>query len=312
MADQTPKWHYVADVVIKSLALLGAMFAYTTLSKPTAEVQNLSTKIDTALKEQTKEFDLKLKESESRRSVATAGLAEIELQRSTEPLLSVKPVIDETPSYYDVRGLQFQAQFTNVGLHDLVISRIDMEVFNGRIKNEAGEIIERAQKIAQCLEVLAQKPTSDEDKIRQEEVRKALGELRKNCPHGRVFQIGPESKDIEWNRLDDLYESRLTNLTLRPQQIAFEKFDYLLTQSLALHYGWTRLVLTVNRGEETAQTFAFVVPMRYPPTLTPGEYKFASYAVCQPSIEERGETFRWAPDASLIPRAVTPNDGAPK
>jgi hypothetical protein len=275
MNEQNPRWYLISDLMVKCIALAGGVIMFIMVTRPAADVELARQKL--------------------------------EVEKKSKPLLHFKPIIEKALPYKDVRSIHFETELSNVGLTDVRLKRLEVEVYDGILKKDAVDKVVRTQEISDCLDVI-RSPTSTEEQRKLAAARFEV--LGKKCPHGCLFGVSANSKDVEWKCIDELTETRLTNTLIRPEQCISETFEYVLTESLFLHYSWLRFEVTVNRGEDDEIHFSFVVPMRNPPVgLTDKktiEVLPTTLHVTRPSAEWE----RWTPDHSLMP--MVPEKEPPK
>jgi hypothetical protein len=315
--DQPPHWYLLTDLIIKCLAILGSVYLFIAVTKPTADV------------------DLRLKQHETTKSQATSITAIVEANKSIEPLLSIKPIIEQTSSDKDVRGLHIETQLSNVGLIDIVLKRIEIEAYEGKVSTEVYDVINRTQKIheyvetrgiqrivppsdnqtktisqrwADSLKFMKQDYMSGFDKTKEEKQGLEDGiKLIEKPPPGQLFLISEKSKDITWSHLDRVKDIRPLQFILRPNQSASEHFHYILTENLEPHYGWLRFVIKVNPGEITSQRFEFIIPTGDTPRNSFWNAHPVSYLppASRPGIDEISNPE--SPVGFLIPRGQEPS-----
>lgn len=311
MSGETPEWvhksearrgwTWIISVIVGSVALFS--FADCRLKRSEAlknEFEAQLTKIQTQVQEQTAPLDLRIRQLEAergpyetRKAAAEAEIAETESEKVLKPVLMVTPAVELTRPYKDVSQIQCKLQFENVGKVDVALRRVEIEVHHAIVTEKMREEIDRTQRIADRLDVLDRPVGSEEERAQREA---EIQELRKKCPHGQLFAVSPASEDVTWERVERLCESRDMDATLRPDQSVFDQFNYVLTESLRLHYSWFRLVIVAYLDDGSSQRLGFVIPTRDLSPYRPG------YTVCTPMTEEVGPTvYQWHPGVPLAP-----------
>jgi len=306
MSEQVPRWFHKSEAwrgwVQTGGMLLVAVLLFAAVDWRLKSSEALKNEVETTVISQIAPFDLRIRELEAdraqhdlRRIASEATLAEAESTKVLKPILVVKPVVQLAPDYKNVSEIRCELEFRNVGVVDASIRNVAVEVYRAIVTDEVSDVIERTQKIADCLEVLDRAPVGVEEKDLRDRTLKEFNELRKQCPHAQLFSVSEKSQDVTWEHIERLSESRAFDLTLRSGQAVLEQVTYVLTQSLQLHRSWFRLAIIVDLEDGSSQAFSFLIPTRRPPS-------HPIYEPCYAPTDDGGSTlYRWTPAAPLAP-----------
>lgn len=321
MSEQAPRWHYVSDALVKWLSLLGALYVFISMTRPAVYVDLVNRTVDTRIKEidsrikqGTEIAEIQTRKSDANIKVANAVTAVLEAKRNVKPLLYLRPYLRDPPAFRDVRNLHIETHLKNMGLTDVELKSIDIEVHRSQATPEMLETLSRTQTIA---DLIARRDRAEQLKEKQQydKIEEQIANIHQECPHEQLFLIGRNSKDVSWIPIEKVKETRDLRMTLRPEQMAFEKFDYVLTESLWFHKGWFRVVITVNRGEDTEQRYDYIIPMRHIPPVASDHLDVipTSSRVAHPMrTDVEYQQYQSASDSWLIPRPPEKDPSAKK
>ena len=297
MAEGTPRFvHYseAAKNFVMLIAALGALIVFLLWDRPARNVELERELAEAKLatqKAELRHLDAQLQWDNARREKALATVAEAEAVRDTTPLLTVRPEIQQSSAFKDVREIRVEPHFENKGKVDVQIEGVVVEVYQGQPKERMAATIDRTNEMFSLnsyLQPLGGGPPADEQQM---QAMNRYNELSKQCPHGSIFFVGPGSPDIEWTKLDDLTQNRRTNIKLQPAQEAFESFVYVVTEGHKPNTGWFKFGVTVNSNKQERQQFEFVIPI-----YRVGAQSYMTNTVARPEVESS-----WQPSGSLLP-----------
>jgi hypothetical protein len=152
---------------------------------------------------------------------------------------------------------------------------------------------------ARVMELLRQ-PNLPPEKIK--ELRKILEEIQVakagiTCPHGRVFAIGEDSPDVEWQQVPAATQSVKRPRILRPNQEAMQSFVFLLTEYPdQFNRQWLRFRIVVEMQDEPPQEYSLMVS-GIPMPCCDGDTLHSNYT---PTSQPCGIQV-WKADAPLMP-----------
>jgi hypothetical protein len=290
--------------VVKAVALIGAVVVFLSVDCRLKVSESVKNELDASMQAQLGEYEVRIRKLEADRSEhdllraeAEAVMAQAESARAAKPLLRMMPVVELKPAYKDVSEIECTVEFTNVGMAEAPIRTVNVDVFHALATEETRQTIERTQRIFDCLELIDMQPVTEEEVRRRQEATLQFAELRLECPHGQLFSVSDQSKDVHWTLVGKLSETKRPLITLRPNQSVSEQFNYVLTQSLQLHQSWYRLSITATLEDNSSQRFAFIVPTRQPKVVT---YRGTTSYAGDGSVAQT-EVYRWSPPAPLAP-----------
>ena len=256
--------------------------------------------------------DAPLREAQTHNADVGAEYAQMQVVQAAKPILHVDPVVTEVQAFMDVREVRIEPRVTNAGTSDAQVKGVSFDVFIGTPNHDTGDAIALTKKYVECKRIMdrhreydwTSRPDTSAmlDKAEAADVQWAwtiAEQHRENCPHGRAFLVTDDSSDFTWEKLDDLARSRTTSTTLRPGQTAIEPFTLLVTDSQWDHSYWFRVVLSVNAGQNDAQSFEFLIPTFRRSGIVDGDRRVL---MSRPEwqVNDSGP-FRWEPDATLMP-----------
>lgn len=145
------------------------------------------------------QIDTELRAAQTRHERAESKLSEREAEKGGKPILSVKPIVEQTPSYRDTREIRVDMHFTNIGVVDVEVDEVMVEVYAGVANNDVREILERTERIHDYLQVLHSAGVFDRfyppdweslpefARQRAQAAWEEFDELSKKCPHGNIW-----------------------------------------------------------------------------------------------------------------------------
>ena len=215
MASDTPwhvHWSATARNAVMTLAAICGAFVFIRWGAPQSTAQLKITTAEAEIKAHDSQLigiKEKLHIMESRIAEARATKLQADIDRDTTPVLAVKPVVDQTSSDRAVREIRIETHFENIGRTDVAIEPYleSRGVFCHAATQEATDIIERTQKlfdIERQLSPFSIDPPNlvEPAKSQYEALRGEFDRLHKDCPHGRIFLVGPGSQDVKWEKVD--------------------------------------------------------------------------------------------------------------
>jgi hypothetical protein len=228
------------------------------------------------------------------------ALVEFDLKRRQLPSLKVTPVVVQASSSDDVRHIRLELNITNDGETEITVKNINSTIYVGRTTLEIQDLIEQTIRFSKARAVLSSMvPSSDDTEEARALATKEVEMHRERCPHGRAFLIAKDSKHVRWEKVPDLAQLQLTNVTLRPRESASHVFNYLITDAQTLHYNWFLFEITINDELDPEHRIEFILPGAHSPSA---HFMPVSYTATT-SAESR-----WEPTSPLIPlKNSTPN-----
>jgi hypothetical protein len=317
------------------LALFGTAMAWFRLDLP-AGMANLALKSAQATNEKlvaqlelaTFEFDKSRREADSRKSLADARQAELQVSKNSKSVLTVKPAVEQSYAVKDIREIYVETRCENVGLINVNLDAIRIDVFEGKPSPAVKEILDRTMTMFQYRreierasaesatplpspsQPVAKPPRAERPALPADDAPgAALGDplsyrreliaawekLEQQCPHGQLFAINEASPDIEWHAMQRVSRIVPVMTTLQPGQSASKRFSFLLTEYPEQHHRqWFRFVVTVNpNSPESSQRFDFIVSGLPLPAGGQG-------TVAYTTTQHHDVYMRWEPDSPLI------------
>ena len=244
----------------------GAVFIFFWYGCDFNTARKLSAEIDARVAEKTEplrvdlaKLDSRLREVQIAKESAEAELAKHDAARKLTPVIRVKPFVDGSASYKDVREFTLETLVSNDGEVPVRVRAVSLNVLKGQATASTKDKIDRTQRLWEIEPYLNASQLPDEADA-SKEAQIAYDKLHQDCPHGLLFAIDPASKDVDWKKAEGLSTVRILDLDLSPGNSVSQIFAFVLTENLYHNASWYEFELTVELADHPSQVFRFLVP----------------------------------------------------
>lgn len=265
MSDQ-PRFYLISETIRNWAIAAGAAFIFVwygcdlnTARKISAEVDARVATITEPLRVDLEKLNSKLREVQIAKETFEVEIAKHETGRKLSPVIRVKPFVESSNSYKGVRAFTLETLVANDGEVPVRVRKISLNVLTGRVSKDAGDVIDRTQKLWD-LEPYASPGLLSDVTGTPSEAQTKYQELHKDCPHGILISLDSSSKDIEWEKVDHLSPVRTLNADLLPKASLSQMFAFILTENLYHNFNWYEFQLVVELDGHPSQVFEFLLP----------------------------------------------------
>lgn len=273
MAEPKDSYAIWGDLLIKALALVGAVIVYfthgcrfdqlqTQLSTLELNVKDSATKLSSAQTDLAKESaQLTIAQMDVAKASAQLAKAQTDVAEANkkqiaiglDPRVVVTADIDQPYIDEPLQEVRLTLTITNTGNGSTDIKGTEVEVFRGGLSAAAQDIVRRASEILDVERQMRGSSASVDPYAMSPEQRtnleKTWNDLHQKCPHGQLF-IVEGAEDIEWKQFATI--KKQADCTLPPGQSMRVEF-VLMSTHFYNHPIWLRLrpyvtVGTARRG----------------------------------------------------------------
>jgi hypothetical protein len=199
-----------------------------------------------------------------------AKQAAFEQEERGSPSIRVLPELIQSASYNGVREISLDTEITNIGRVMANVRQIKVNVSAGCVAPGAFDKINRTQQLhvleqqldeSNSAQVLPPTPQDGLYIVAPNPLQLQYDQLHSECPHGLIFALANDSKDVVWTALPDKSWTCNVDMRLAPNASASQIFPYVLTESRYHNATWVRFEAVVTLDTGSAQNFQFIVPL---------------------------------------------------